>query len=162
MMNSRTKKLKIKKIKSKFKKLKNLKEYKKNILCSKNFFMITKISIIFNSNIELTQLYSLEQKLSQNAFNLNTWSSMFSEASKFFDNIFQKIDWTSFGYFLFYVWNINLFTNKKTQKKSIYNYQNFNQINNKKTLYYNNWLLSFLKTKNKDFNKYIRKVLKTL
>lgn len=152
---------KIKKIKNELKKTNFWKQYKKFFSSKKCFFILTKTSLIFNTNISDENLTNLERELALNIRDINQWKKNFKEASKYFVSPFNKCDWESFGMFMYYVWNHWQYWNKK-EKNKIYNLDNFNELNDEKSKWYGNWINSMIATKNLDFNIYIRKVLKII
>ena len=142
--------------------LKNKNEYKryKNLfLVKKYFFILTKVSLIFESSFSNEQLLEFEINIINDINNIETWGNQFKECSQSFLEPYNSCDWYSFGKFMFYVWNQQKFHKKK---KSIYNFDNFNEINNLKTHEYNLWIKSLYELNKKEMNIFIRKVLKLL
>ncbi len=150
------------KIKSIFKKNKQLKLYKKTLKSSNCFYLLTKIANIFGSTISDWDLYQLEINLMENINDKNMWEKVFYDSSIFFKFPFNQCDWKSFGLFMYYNWGVATFKKNSKKNTSFYNYDNFNDLNTIKSQYYNNWINSILKTKDLEFNIYIRKVLNLL
>ncbi len=150
------------KIKSIFKKNKQLKLYKKTLKSSSCFYLLTKIANIFDSTISDWDLYQLEINLMENINDKNMWEKVFYDSSIFFKFPFNQCDWKSFGLFMYYNWGVATFKKNFKKNTSFYNYDNFNDLNTIKSQYYNNWINSILKTKDLEFNIYIRKVLNLL
>ncbi len=150
------------KIKSIFKKNKQLKLYKKTLKSSSCFYLLTKIANIFGSTISDWDLYQLEINLMENINDKNMWEKVFYDSSIFFKFPFNQCDWKSFGLFMYYNWGVATFKKNSKKNTSFYNYDNFNDLNTIKSQYYNNWINSILKTKDLEFNIYIRKVLNLL
>ena len=147
------------KIKLLLKQNKQMKAYK-NAIKSKNcFFMITKISNIFESTIPFDELYLLELNLIEKIDDQTNWEKIFYNSSIFFKFPFNQCDWKSFGLFMYYNWGIATFKKNEKKNTSFYNYNNFNELNEIKSKYYNNWINSVLEIKDLDFNIYVRKVL---
>ncbi len=147
------------KIKLLLKQNKQMKAYK-NAIKSKNcFFMITKISNIFESTIPFDELYLLELNLIEKIDDQKNWEKIFYNSSIFFKFPFNQCDWKSFGLFMYYNWGIATFKKNEKKNTSFYNYNNFNELNEIKSKYYNNWINSVLEIKDLDFNIYVRKVL---
>ncbi len=155
-------KSKIKKIKKQIKVSNNWKEYKVSFKVKKMFLFLSKVTLIFDNDFSIDVLAQLENKLSTNIDDFKMWGEIFNESLTNINNEFKNCDWKSFGVFAFYVWNQWKYHNKKTRNKSIYDLNNFNELNNVKTLTYNNWMNSVIQIKRKDFNEYVRKVLKLI
>ncbi|MBD5423401.1 MAG: hypothetical protein HDR43_02810 [Mycoplasma sp.] len=154
--------LKLKTIKKGIKKNKCYSSYKKALQCRKCFFILTKISIIFDSSISGEELLQLETKLYKNINNPEIWKEVFKASSIFFKKPFENCDWNSFGIFMYYNWGKWIFNKNEKKNKSFYTYDNFNKLNDIKSKYYNDWMNSIISTKDLEFNTYIRKVLKSI
>lgn len=150
------------KIKSLLKQNQQLKTYKKALKSSNCFYILTKVAQVFESTISDNDLYQLEINLAENINDQNTWKKVFYDSSIFFKFPFNQCDWKSFGLFMYYNWGIATFKKNEAKNTSFYNYNNFNDLNQLKSQYYNNWINSVLNTKDADFNIYIRKVLNLL
>lgn len=154
--------LKIRKVKKILKKQNKYFEYKKNFLNKSSFFFLTKVSIIFNSTISLNELSDLEFNLSQDVNNPKNWEDFFEKASIYFQTPYNQCDWKSFGFFMYFAWSKLTFNKNIKKNKSIYTFNNFNQINAEKMTFYNKWINSMIETNDKNFNLYVRKVLKEI
>lgn len=152
----------IKEIKKELKEQNLLLSYKNKLKIKKMSFLLTKISIIFNSSIPLKKMYEIEESFIKNKVDQIFWSKQFKKISIYFEKPFDKCNWESFGNFIFFVWNQYIFKNKKHRLESIYNYDNFNDINSFKAHEYTEWVNSMFDSKSIEFNVYIRKVLKIL
>lgn len=153
---------KVKKIKKLIKKERIFPLYKKSLINKKVFFILTKISYIFESSINDLDLLKLESNLANDINNIQNWEEVFEQCSHYFSDPFKRCDWKSFGIFFYYQWGIITFDKNIKKNKSFYNYDNFNQLNEKKTFNYDKWINSMLDTKKSDFNLYIRRVLNLL
>lgn len=151
-----------KEIKKNMKSLGQYNQYKKIFLVKQKMFVLSNVAQIFNPNIDFEILTKLEINIVNNIDSEDNWGKCFEISGKQFLKPFDKCDWNSFGKFMFYEWNKSKYFSKKSRQKSIYNDENFNEINNLKTHNYNNWMNSMLSTKDKNFNVYVRKVLKLL
>lgn len=136
--------------------------YKNSFIKKSTLFLLTKISNVFESTISKQELSELEFDLSQNINDQNNWADIFQKASIFFKKPYSSCNWKSFGIFMFYTWSNSIFNKKQNKNKSIYNLDNFNDLNADKMNHYNQWINSVIDSGDINFNIYIRKVLKVI
>lgn len=136
--------------------------YKNSFIKKSTLFLLTKISNVFESTISKQELSELEFNLSQNINDQNNWADIFQKASIFFKKPYSSCNWKSFGIFMFYTWSNSIFNKKQNKNKSIYNLDNFNDLNADKMNHYNQWINSVIDSGDINFNIYIRKVLKVI
>lgn len=154
--------IKPKEIKKELKSQNKFTLYKNSFEKKSTFFLLTKISNIFESTISIKELSQLEFDLSQKINDQGNWANIFQKASVFFKKPYSSCNWKSFGVFMFYTWSISTFNENVNKNKSIYNLNNFNDLNADKMNHYNQWINSMIDTGDLDFNIYIRKVLKEI
>ncbi|MGL4342957.1 MAG: hypothetical protein ACRCRZ_00075 [Metamycoplasmataceae bacterium] len=131
-------------------------KYKKTFKNPKYRFIIIQYANIFNVPYSL-KLYELEKYLIDNN-SIDDFVIVFKEFSILISEKYKKLNWESFGKFIYYVFNYSIFYYDK--KNSIYKKNTILNLNDLKKKYYYEWLNSFYETKDINFNEIIVQVLK--
>lgn len=132
--------------------------YKNNFPNRKMKLILYKISSIFETSLSNEEIAHYENLLNKDVRNIENWKKIFTKLGSSFKQPLNKCNWNEFGIYIFYVYNQFIYWNKKSD--SIYNLENFNELNEKKSISYGNWLKTVIESGDIDFNIYVRKVLR--
>ena len=150
----------IREVKKTLKKNHKYQEYKKIFIHPQMRFLLTKINFIFNDNANFKETIDLELFLLNNFNNPQNWIDAIINLSQKWNPKWNKINWKSFGLFLYYIYHYSLYYCKKTVVSKIYTQDNFIELNHQKIYYYNQWIKSMYKSYILDFNQYVIAVLR--
>ncbi|MGL4184080.1 MAG: hypothetical protein ACRCRP_03035 [Metamycoplasmataceae bacterium] len=145
----------IKNFKKKLKNIGRYKEYKKIFKNKKYrfiFFVYGDIFELTNSKIIESLEFSFLENTSKEHF-----EEKFIEFGNNLDDRFKNLEWKEFGSFIYYTFHYSNFYFEK--KVNIFTKNNYIQLNKIKKQHYYNWLDSFYRQKNINFNNYVLKVI---
>ncbi|MGL5205423.1 MAG: hypothetical protein ACRC7B_00715 [Metamycoplasmataceae bacterium] len=137
------------------------KEYKSIFQNKQTRFLLSKMSIIFESKLSIEDLLKIEILLMEEPTKDNLVNLML-ELSKTFDDKFIELEWNEFAICLWYVFQMSIFYNKRKIIPCEYTIENYVSLNNIKRKNFAKWLKSFYDTGYIDFNKYVIKVLEII
>lgn len=160
MKNLKIIKKKVKKIKKILKKEKLLNQYNSQFKNKQMKFLLSKIALLFNEELEISTLTKLEIELLKRERNFQFFEKFILEIKRKAKYNYTNAKWKSFSIYLFYIYQIStFFYDQKNNLKNIYTFENFTTLNDEKREYFGDFTESLMSL-NIDFNLWIKQILK--